>query len=128
MKPFKVPSGIYEIPAEEVIVDTFQEAVDFTRNRPDLTYEFIFEKIEPEPFNPENIKKGLEQALEHAQNESIMRSMLTFVIKERRYLHRMWMIQERESRNSECRSNNFWVRWIEARIICKKLINIYRAK
>lgn len=78
--------------------------------------------------NPESIKRGLEQALEHAQNESIMRSMLRFVIKERRYLHRMWMIQERECRNSEFRNNNFWIMWIEVRIICKKLINIYRAK
>ena len=52
-KPYTVASGVYEMPREEVVFDSLQQAQEFIKDRPSLTYELIFEKIEPEPFNPE---------------------------------------------------------------------------
>lgn len=52
-KPYTVASGVYEMPREEVFFNNHQQAQEFIKDRPSLTYELIFEKIEPEPFNPE---------------------------------------------------------------------------
>lgn len=51
-KPFMVPSGHYEIPPEEVILD-YNEAIEFVKNRPELTYELACDKVDLNPFNPE---------------------------------------------------------------------------
>ena len=47
-----VPSGHYEIPPEEVILD-YNEAIEFVKNRPELTYELACDKVDLNPFNPE---------------------------------------------------------------------------
>lgn len=60
-KPYTVASGVYEMPREEVFFDNHQQAQEFIKDRPSLTYELIFEKIEPEPFNPETARVFVER-------------------------------------------------------------------
>lgn len=74
-----------------------------------------------EKMNQESIKRCLEQALEHANNEVIIKRMLRFAIDERRYTHRV-MIGPNFEHVFELRAE----RWLEARFFCKTLINIYR--
>lgn len=69
----------------------------------------------------ESIKRGLEQALEHANNDITIKRMLRFVIEERRYIHRVMI-----TANFEHMFEIYAERWLEARFICKSLINIYR--
>lgn len=60
-KPFKIASGVYEIPAEEVVLNSFEEAENFIKARQGLTYELVLDKIEPEPFDPETANMFIER-------------------------------------------------------------------
>lgn len=60
-KPYMLPTGIYETKSEELVFDNHQQVLEFIKDRPSLTYEFIFEKIEPEPFDPKTAKVFIER-------------------------------------------------------------------
>lgn len=60
-KPYMLPTGIYETKSEELVFDNHQQAQEFIKDRPSLTYELVFEKIEPEPFNPETARVFVER-------------------------------------------------------------------
>lgn len=69
----------------------------------------------------DSIKRGLEEALTHIKNENTMKRMLRFAIEERRYIHKVMITSQFEHV-----FETYAERWLEARFICKSLINIYR--
>lgn len=78
-KPYTVASGIYEIPREEVVFDNHQQAREFIKDRPNLTYEVIFEKIEPESFDPETARVFVERPAHTMKVGDLIRQEFDYV-------------------------------------------------
>lgn len=73
-KPYMIPTGIYETSPEELIFNDHEKVQKFVKDRPSLSYELLFEKIEPKHFDPQTANVFVERPAHTMRVGDIIRS------------------------------------------------------